>query len=226
MGNGYNTYMNVLRMGFSSFATALQDPNPVIEMCGVKEAKKRLYDALAAVKKLDVSEYSDNDKELLIKRFGDEINTKIHDWSQVDLSVLVLKVDKKLRAEWGMLATLLKTQMDDLKPLLDEYGKKVEEKHNQTTKEQSIKTYINDDPEGKKLEVIRRLITGKIGKNAALVIYCAMKRGWMIRPITRIVEEEFGNIGSPKGFDAYLRTPEKFKKDEITNMMKNFVLES
>ena len=217
--NVYITYVEVLQDGYKTMLRTLRTPNPEFEAYGAKKCNERLTTARLAVEKITYNMLKDYKED--IKRVGNpELSEICHDFFLLDLNGCLRMVAEPLQTEWWLLANRLKQRFMDLQ--------KLEiisvEKTNQSLKEKSIESFMNDDQDGKKLEVIRRLITGKIGKNAALVIHCAMKQGWMERPTTRIVAEEFGNIGSPKGFDAYLRTPEKFKEDEITNMMKNFVL--
>ena len=127
MANSYISYMNVLRSGFSALMNAMHTPNPVVEVYGAKEAKKRLYNARVDVEKLDVGIYTDKEREALMRTFWDEINMMIHNLSVLDLSQCVQSVEEPLRPEWWMLANHLKKRMNDLQGLLGMYGKNVKE---------------------------------------------------------------------------------------------------
>lgn len=86
-----------------------------------------------------------------------------------------------------------------------------------------ITSKMIEDEDGRKLNKIRGLIKGKIGKDAALIILAAIKKGWMNEPTFKQVEKEFGNIGSRQGFTAYL-DERKYKEKELERAMEILVL--
>ena len=77
-----------------------------------------------------------------------------------------------------------------------------------------FKDLMRDDPDGCKLQKIRKLMQGKIGKGAALVILACIKKGWIDKPTYRQVSMEFGNVGVQQGFTQYLNE-RKFSKEEL-----------
>lgn len=77
----------------------------------------------------------------------------------------------------------------------------------------SLKDMMIDDADGNKLEKLQRVMAGKTGKDAALIILACIKKGWMSKPTFKQVTEKFSNIGSRQGFTKYLNencfTPEE-----------------
>ncbi len=67
-------------------------------------------------------------------------------------------------------------------------------------------------------ELIRSLIQGRKGKQAALVIHCLLIKGFIARPSFEIVAKAFGNIGAKSGFNKYFNNPKNFREEEITGM--------
>jgi hypothetical protein len=69
------------------------------------------------------------------------------------------------------------------------------------------------------LAVLHRLIDGKKGKEVALVVQCAMERGWFsTKPTFNAMALEFGDIGNESGFNRYMRF-------DFTEKEKNPILE-
>ena len=73
---------------------------------------------------------------------------------------------------------------------------------------------MRDDPDGCKLQKIHKLMQGKKGKGAALVILACIKKGWIDKPTHRQVSIEFGDVGVQQGFTSYLNES-KFSKEEL-----------
>ena len=79
---------------------------------------------------------------------------------------------------------------------------------------ETLKDRMINDADGSKLQKIHKVMNGKKGKDAALIILACIKKGWMPKPTFTQVAEEFGDIGTQQGFTKYLY--EKwFTKDEI-----------
>lgn len=80
---------------------------------------------------------------------------------------------------------------------------------------------INDD-DGSKLQKIHKVMGGKTGKDAALIILACIKIGWMQSPTFSEIEKEFGDIGSRQGFTNNLKE-EKFKDVEIEGAINSLM---
>jgi len=78
---------------------------------------------------------------------------------------------------------------------------------------ETLKDRMINDADGSKLQKIHKVMNGKKGKDAALIILACIKKGWMLKPTSTQVAEEFGDIGTQQGFTKYL--DEKRFKDEI-----------
>ena len=78
---------------------------------------------------------------------------------------------------------------------------------------ETLKDRMINDADGSKLQKIHKVMNGKKGKDAALIILACIKKGWMLKPTFTQVTEEFGDIGTQQGFSWYLNE-NKFK-DEI-----------
>lgn len=72
-----------------------------------------------------------------------------------------------------------------------------------------------DDADGHKLEKMHQLLKGKIGKDVALYVLAAIKKGWMTRPTYTQVVNEFGDIGSKQGFNKYLGREKAYTNIEM-----------
>ena len=71
-----------------------------------------------------------------------------------------------------------------------------------------------NDADGSKLQKIHKVMDGKMGKGAALIILACIKKGWMQKPTFTEVKKEFGYIGTQQSFTKYLNE-NRFTKDEI-----------
>ena len=78
---------------------------------------------------------------------------------------------------------------------------------------ETLKDRMINDADGSKLQKMHTVMNGKKGKDAALIILACIKKGWMLKPTSTQVAEEFGDIGTQQGFTKYL--DEKRFKDEI-----------
>lgn len=76
---------------------------------------------------------------------------------------------------------------------------------------------INDEGE-EKLNRLKYLIKGKVGKHVVLIIKAAMKKGWLLKPTFRQVKDEFGYIGAEQGFNKYFNI--EYPKDEMEAAIK------
>lgn len=81
----------------------------------------------------------------------------------------------------------------------------------------SIEDKMIDDTDGVKLKILKDVIQGKKGKDAALVIVAAIDLGWMTTPTSTQVITAFGQIVSQQNYSKYL-DEKKFKKEEIDGM--------
>lgn len=89
-------------------------------------------------------------------------------------------------------------------------------KYNNTTG--TIKSVMINDKDGKKLDRIKSLIEGKIGKHVVLIIKAAMKKGWMLKPSFKQAQAEFGYIGAEQGYNKFFSI--EFTKDEMDAAIK------
>lgn len=60
------------------------------------------------------------------------------------------------------------------------------------------------DGNKERLDKIHKLMNGKKGKDAALIISACIIKGWITKPTYTQVKEEFGDIGTQQGFTKYL----------------------
>lgn len=79
---------------------------------------------------------------------------------------------------------------------------------------ETLKDRMINDADGSKLQKIHKVMDGKKGKDAVLIILACIKIGWMLKPTSKQVAEEFGDIGKQQGFSRYLNG-NRFTKDEI-----------
>lgn len=79
---------------------------------------------------------------------------------------------------------------------------------------ETLKDKMINDADGSKLQKIHKVMDGKKGKDAVLIILACIKIGWMLKPTSKQVAEEFGDIGTQQGFSRYLNK-NSFTKDEI-----------
>ena len=60
-----------------------------------------------------------------------------------------------------------------------------------------------------------KLMEGRMGKKAALAIYCAAKQGLISQTDYSSVADRFGDIGARQGYNYYMRNPQRFTQLEI-----------
>lgn len=89
---------------------------------------------------------------------------------------------------------------------------------------------IDDEKKPMLLDILRKLINGKKGKDIALVILVCVKYHLMTRPQHKILASVFGEIGSPQGYNEYYKNGFKdwenkhlnpYTKDEINHVEKH-----
>lgn len=88
-----------------------------------------------------------------------------------------------------------------------------------------ITSKMVDDANGCKLQKIHAVMNGKKGKQAALVIWACIKKGWMHKPTYTQVTNEFGDIGTQQGFTNYLNNENKFTQEEKDGAINSLTLE-
>lgn len=88
-----------------------------------------------------------------------------------------------------------------------------------------ITSKMVDDANGCKLQKIHAVMNGKRGKEAALVIWACIKKGWMHKPTYTQVANEFGDIGTQQGFTNYLNNDSKFTQEEKDGAINSLSLE-
>ena len=86
---------------------------------------------------------------------------------------------------------------------------------------ETLKEKMIDDADGSKLDKMHKLMKGKKGRDAALAITAALKKGWMTKPTHTQVEKEFGDVGKQQGFTKYLNET-CFTDEEMKGVMRNF----
>jgi len=75
-----------------------------------------------------------------------------------------------------------------------------------------------NDADNKRLSALHKLMENRIGKNAALVMICAKRLGWITDVTSTQVKDEFGHIGNVSGFNKYFNNPSLYDEDEIKGM--------
>ena len=83
---------------------------------------------------------------------------------------------------------------------------------------ETLKDKMIDDANGEKLQKTHTKMSGKKGKDAALIILACIKKGWMAKPTYTQVRDEFGDIGSKTGYNKYLKES-MFSKEEFEGAM-------
>ena len=79
---------------------------------------------------------------------------------------------------------------------------------------ETLKDKMINDTDGTKLKKIHKVMDGKKGKDAALIVLACIQKGWMQKPTFTQVTREFGEIGTQQGFTKYLNK-NMFSQDEI-----------
>lgn len=75
-------------------------------------------------------------------------------------------------------------------------------KRGRPTKE--FKECIVNDNDGDRLAILHKAMSGKKGKDAALIIQTAIEYGWISTPTYKAVVNEFGDIGSEQNYSKYV----------------------
>lgn len=89
---------------------------------------------------------------------------------------------------------------------------------------ETLKDRMINDADGSKLQKIHKVMDGKKGKDVALIILACMQIGWMLKPTSTQVKEEFGDIGALQGFNDYINnSEEKFAKCEIKGVINSLL---
>lgn len=89
---------------------------------------------------------------------------------------------------------------------------------------ETLKDRMINDADGSKLQKIHKVMDGKKGKDVALIILACMQIGWMLKPTSTQVKEEFGDIGALQGFNDYINnSEEKFAKCEIEGVINSLL---
>lgn len=111
-------------------------------------------------------------------------------WNKERLNTL-----KRLRQEWESRpdAAVPEPQQEQTKPTRGKGRPK-----------QTLQDMMVDDEDGKKLERLHKLLSGRRGKNAVLIIEAYIKKGWMQKPTYTQIKTEFGDIGNKSGYNKYL----------------------
>lgn len=79
-----------------------------------------------------------------------------------------------------------------------------------------FKDYLQND-DGSKLQTLHNVMSGKRGKEVALVIKAAIQIGWITKPTYKAVADEFGDIGNRSNYNKYING-DKFTSDEIVGI--------
>ena len=79
-----------------------------------------------------------------------------------------------------------------------------------------FKDYLQND-DGSKLQNLHDVMSGKGGKEVALVIKVAIQIGWITKPTYKAVADEFGDIGNRSNYNKYING-DKFTSDEIVGI--------
>lgn len=85
-----------------------------------------------------------------------------------------------------------------------------------------IDCVIRDDK--RIMEVLHAAMKNKRGKGAALIIRAAINNGWIERPSSKAVADEFGDIGHRSGFNKYMDDKYKFSEVELNGAKAQLVL--
>ena len=93
-------------------------------------------------------------------------------------------------------------------------------RRNRGRPKETLKDKMVNDADGSKLQKVHRVMNGKKGKDAALIILACIKKGWMQKPTFTQVTEEFGDIGTQQSFTPYLNE-DKFIKGEMVGAINS-----
>lgn len=91
----------------------------------------------------------------------------------------------------------------------------------------SFKDKMVDDVDGKKLQKIHSVMSGKTGKDAVLIVYACFDNGWVVsKPSYTAVKDEFGEVVCKSQYDGYWKgAKDIFTEQEIDGVKKNLTIE-
>lgn len=91
----------------------------------------------------------------------------------------------------------------------------------------SFKDKMVDDVDGKKLQKIHSVMSGKTGKDAVLIVYACFNNGWVVsKPSYTAVKDEFGEVVCKSQYDGYWKgAKDIFTEQEIDGVKKNLTIE-
>lgn len=72
------------------------------------------------------------------------------------------------------------------------------------------------------LSILHELIDKRKGREVALIITAAIKKGVILKPTYTEIKNEFGDIGNKSGFNSYMNNKFRFPVDELTPIMDRF----
>lgn len=151
-------------------------------------------------------------------RLGQEINLLMQkrkgDYLPADVQVYLNKQSERNEI-WEKIKTVIYKNL--LNQQNDKQLNNKSIKKNKGRPKINIKDKMIDDSDGVKLKLLHDVIQGKKGKDATLVILAAINLGWMTKPTTTQIIEEFGDIVRQQTLSKYLNK-KMFKEEEIEGM--------
>ena len=73
------------------------------------------------------------------------------------------------------------------------------------------------------LKELHELISGRKGREVALIIRVCIKEGIITKPTFKQVEDEFGYIGNVSGYNKYMADKYEFNDEEINGIKKKLM---
>jgi hypothetical protein len=179
---------------------------------GIEANKALIFQG--SVRKLDLNKLAfpklDDDKKIIleattIKKLGEDIGKFYCAWCIIEQNQ---KIFEPLFEKQYSQSTVEPLQKKEIEP-------KQKKESSQTSQKTNFRNrVISENDAGRVIKNLHNMLEGKKGKDVALIIQAAIKRGLITRPSSREVENEFGDIGDKSGYNHYMRY--KFTNEELT----------
>lgn len=160
-------------------------------------------------------EYIKSEIEKAVQSMNKMINESQREGAiMLNISEVYVFNKERIRALKALKEELLGRNAMDLQQDRPKQQQKSQPARSKGRPKETLKDKMINDADGSKLQKIHKVMDGKKGKDAVLIILACIKIGWMLKPTSKQVAEEFGDIGTQQGFSKYLNE-NRFTKDEI-----------
>lgn len=174
-------------------------------------------------------EYIKSEIEKAVQSMNKMINESQREGAiMLNISEVYVFDKERIRALKALKEELLGRNAMDLQQDRPKQQQKNQPARSKGRPKKTLKDRMINDADGSKLQKIHKVMDGKTGRDAALIILACIKMGWMLMPTFPVVEKEFGNIGSRQGFNKYLKgkqdiNEKQFTEDEMKGAMNSLM---